>query len=309
MSLRPRAAPPPSAPSAPGARLQRVLRIGRATAAIPMGAQRELQAELLTAIVNNNLAGVNALIASNVDVNALLIPETGGEARLFRSGVAPLILASLMGHHEIVSALGAAGADPNAVFQGSTALDVAVERQLPRVVKALLDEPFEDTIDQLVKMDAQGYTPLHKAVQKSNLEIAEILIDHDDVGEQFGAPRITDRLSRALGTPMSMAVVAGNTSMVKLFLDNGASPFRRDHNNRTPLELARRRGYHRIAEMLLTAINERRGAAAREQAAREEGSPPGSPPRTPPPRPRPAEPPRLPDRYRIPDAAPAAARQ
>jgi uncharacterized protein len=46
---------------------------------------------------------------------------------------------------------------------------------------------------------------------------------------------------------------AKQQEIVKLLLDNGASPHMTDKYGKSPLELAREKGFHEIADLLLAA--------------------------------------------------------
>lgn len=59
-------------------------------------------------------------------------------------------------------------------------------------------------------------------------------------------------------TPLLEAIVlndggAKQQEIVKLLLDHGANPHMTDKYGKTPLELAREKGYHEIAELLIAA--------------------------------------------------------
>ena len=59
-------------------------------------------------------------------------------------------------------------------------------------------------------------------------------------------------------TPLLEAIVLNDggpkqQAIVKLLLDHGANPHMTDKYGKTPLELAREKGYHAIADLLLAA--------------------------------------------------------
>jgi uncharacterized protein len=89
---------------------------------------------------------------------------------------------------------------------GETPLMIAsIEGNLP-VAKALVQ-------GRKAKLDHIGWTPLHYACAKGQLEIAQYLLAN-------GA--IVDSLSPGNTTPLMMAVQSGNEQLVKLLLDKGA---------------------------------------------------------------------------------------
>lgn len=53
---------------------------------------------------------------------------------------------------------------------------------------------------------------------------------------------------------------AKQQEIVKLLLDHGANPHMTDKYGKTPLELAREKGYHEIAELLIAAGARHRSA-------------------------------------------------
>ena len=91
--------------------------------------------------------------------------------------------------------------------QGETPLMIAsINGDLP-LVKTLV-------IKHRAQLDHIGWTPLHYAASKGQLEVAQFLITS-------GA--LVDSLSLGGTTPLMMAVQSGNEYLVKLLLDNGAN--------------------------------------------------------------------------------------
>jgi ankyrin repeat protein len=91
-------------------------------------------------------------------------------------------------------------------LNGETPLMMAsIEGNLP-VVKRLV-------LDKKAKIDHIGWTPLHYASSKGQLEVAQFLVAN-------GA----DVNSRSLNgtTPLMMAAQSGNEMLIKFLLDNGA---------------------------------------------------------------------------------------
>lgn len=68
-------------------------------------------------------------------------------------------------------------------------------------------------IQKKASMNPVGWTPLHYAATRGNLEVAQFLITN-------GA--VVNALSPSHTTPLMMAVQSGNDALVKLLLDNGA---------------------------------------------------------------------------------------
>lgn len=91
-------------------------------------------------------------------------------------------------------------------LNGETPLMMAsIEGNLPVVKKLVLDKKAQ--------IDHIGWTPLHYASSKGQLEVAQFLVTN-------GA----DVNSRSLNgtTPLMMAAQSGNESLIKFLLDNGA---------------------------------------------------------------------------------------
>jgi ankyrin repeat protein len=68
-----------------------------------------------------------------------------------------------------------------------------------------------------------------------------MLLDHGamiDAQGQFGQ------------TPLHVAVINGQTEIVRLLLERGADAHVRDENGKTPSELGSQYGYHEIVELL-----------------------------------------------------------
>ena len=91
-------------------------------------------------------------------------------------------------------------------LNGETPLMMAsIQGNLPVVKKLVLQKK--------AKIDHIGWTPLHYACSKGQLEVAQFLVANDaDVNSQ----------SLNGTTPLMMAAQSGNESLIKLLLDNGA---------------------------------------------------------------------------------------
>ncbi|QWE09505.1 ankyrin repeat domain-containing protein [Polynucleobacter ibericus] len=74
-----------------------------------------------------------------------------------------------------------------------------------------------------------GWTPLHYACSKGQLEVAQYLIAN-------GA--IIDSLSPSNTTPLMMAVLGGNETLIKLLLDKGADLKLRNDQGFTAIDIA-----------------------------------------------------------------------
>ena len=110
-----------------------------------------------------------------------------------------MIYAARAGHADIVELLLQLGADPNAATRagGSTALHRAAYVGHLGIVQLLLAGGASPGLQ-----DADGQTPLHKAVQQGQAEVAAALLD---VSPDLGAVR--DRRGR-LATDLAAAAEA-----------------------------------------------------------------------------------------------------
>ena len=105
---------------------------------------------------------------------------------------------------------------------GETPLMIAsIEGNLP-VAKALIQ-------GRKAKVDHIGWTPLHYACAKGQIEIAQYLLAN-------GA--IVDSLSPGNTTPLMMAVQSGNEVLVKLLLDKGADLQLRNSQGLSAIDIA-----------------------------------------------------------------------
>jgi ankyrin repeat protein len=149
------------------------------------------------------------------------------------------------------------GINPNILdANGSPMLVLAIREKSPKVIDVLLSDKNIDvdlsdkngetplmmaSIDgnlSLVKtlvighkaqLDHIGWTPLHYACAKGQLEVAQFLIAN-------GA--IVDSMSLGNTTPLMMAVQSGNEQVVKLLLDKGADLQLRNSQGLTAIDIA-----------------------------------------------------------------------
>ena len=105
---------------------------------------------------------------------------------------------------------------------GETPLMMAsIDGNLP-LVKTLV-------VDHKAQLDHIGWTPLHYACAKGQLEVAQFLIAN-------GA--IVDSMSLGNTTPLMMAVQSGNEKLVKLLLDKDADLQLRNSQRLTAIDIA-----------------------------------------------------------------------
>ena len=108
------------------------------------------------------------------------------------------------------------------------------------VLVALLDGKAEP-----VRRDRIGWTPLHHAAAKNQVELARILLDR-------GAP--PNALSELGGTPLHEAAAGGGVEMVKLLLERGTDPKVRSKPGVTALDLAKEYKNAAVVALLETGL-------------------------------------------------------
>lgn len=121
------------------------------------------------------------------------------------------------GDAESVSLFLAAGFSPNlADSRGVPALSIAVRAQVPQIVETLVKAGAD--INAL--SGDRGYSPLMDAVQKGDLAMATLLVDH-------GAN--PDLRSKDGQTALIIAVGRGDVATVSMLLSRGANPLIADN--------------------------------------------------------------------------------
>ncbi|MFQ0834970.1 ankyrin repeat domain-containing protein [Citrobacter gillenii] len=197
--------------------------------------EKELITEFLLAAEQGNAQGLTSCLAKNVDINATN-----------RQGRTAIIIASLNKHYDCVSLLIEASADINK--QDQTCFNPFLISCLTNDLTLLrLVLPANPDLNVLSRFGGVGITP---ASEKGHVEIVRELLLRTDIN--------VNHTNFVGWTPLLEAIVlndggAKQQEIVKLLLDNGANPHMTDKYGKTPLELAREKGYHQIAELLIAA--------------------------------------------------------
>jgi ankyrin repeat protein len=120
-------------------------------------------------------------------------------------GFTPLSLAAFFGHEEAVAVLLRGGADVDRVQGGrnaNTALDAAVAAGHRATAEILLQAGA-----QVNPRSAGGFTPLHKAAFRGDLELVQLLLSHGSV---------VDARSEDGRTPLDMAMEASAEDVIRV---------------------------------------------------------------------------------------------
>ncbi|XP_019855630.1 PREDICTED: ankyrin repeat, PH and SEC7 domain containing protein secG-like [Amphimedon queenslandica] len=144
---------------------------------------------------------------------------------------------------EVVAGLLEAGANPNYLYGGATALIIAIEKDYIDVVKLLLEKGADPNC--CVKYYSGGPTALIKAIKNKNIGIVEVLL------EKGADPNIGSDTYE--GTPLHCAIETGNANIIKLLIIKGnADVNAMDKRKRTPLFEAVKSSSIETVDILLT---------------------------------------------------------
>jgi hypothetical protein len=225
-----------------GARARRAaLAAAFALAGVPAAAQvppTEREAEAYSGLYKAAHRGDLAAIARLATPAALAVRDAHGRTQLH--------VATFARKADAVRALLAAGADPAAPESG---------RYDAVTIAALADD--EETLHALLAGDAGA--KLVTSRYDGTALIAAAHLGHDGVVRQLvaaGAP--LDHVNKLHWTAVIEAIVQGDGGLrhrrtLKALLDAGASAKLADRSGRTPLQLARERGYGEMVKMLEAA--------------------------------------------------------
>ncbi|MEX0499881.1 Ribulose-5-phosphate 4-epimerase and related epimerases and aldolases [Raoultella terrigena] len=197
--------------------------------------RENLITEYLLAAEQGNLAQLKQCLLKGVNINSAN-----------RHGQTAIVLASLHQHYDCVAQLIAAGIDINK--QDQTRLNPFLISCLNNDLTLLrLILPADPDLNCLTRFGGVGLTP---ACEKGHLAIVKELLTQTGIN--------VNHTNFVGWTPLLEAIVlndGGSTqqAIVALLLEHGASPHMTDKYGRTPLELAREKGFSAIARLLTAA--------------------------------------------------------
>ncbi|WP_422527188.1 ankyrin repeat domain-containing protein [Serratia fonticola] len=196
---------------------------------------KALITEFLFAAEQGDSDALKSCLSKGVDINATN-----------RQGRTAITLASLNKHYDCVALLIAAGADIDK--QDQTCFNPFLLSCLNNDLTLLrLVLPANPDLDRLTRFGGVGITP---ASEKGHVDIVRELLTRTEIN--------VNHTNFVGWTPLLEAIVlndggAKQQEIVKLLLDHGANPHMTDKYGKSPLTLAREKGYHEIAELLVAA--------------------------------------------------------
>lgn len=124
---------------------------------------------------------------------------------------------------------------------GRTALWYGAKHNNPEMIEALLSLGANIGLT-----DTKGNSTLHAAAEFGGAEAIQALLSHPE------SVKLLNQVNQNGGSPLHLAVSAGNSEQVTLLLDAGADINQRDKQGNTPLILAVLSGHRNIVNQLLT---------------------------------------------------------
>ncbi len=187
------------------------------------------------AAAEGNINAIQSFLEQNIDINIAN-----------RQGRTAIVLASLNKHYALVEYLIAAGADIN--HQDETCFNPFLIACLNNDLKLLrIMIAAKADLTRLTRFGGVGITP---ASEKGYVDIVRELLDTTIIN--------VNHTNFVGWTPLLEAIVlndGGTTQqqIIKMLLDNGANPHMTDKYGKTPLQLAKEKGYSKIADLLIAA--------------------------------------------------------
>jgi len=212
-----------------------------------------MASELIEAARAGNVDKIRNLVSSGISPDASDVP--------YRN---PLLMAVIENKEEAVNTLIQLGADVNKTISGlggGTVLHTAAARNLPNIVKMLLDAGAD-----INKEDNDGRTPLITAISLDNIDMVKFLIAN-------GAD--INMINRNNETPLYIAAIQSKTKVIKLLFSQPSFQNPKIHNSKTVIDLAREgRFWPKINKLILNEAEYRQRNIFNNAAGLKPGSEP-----------------------------------
>ena len=184
----------------------------------------------LFAVREGRLDAVREFIASGIDVNEMMKPAEGASGRRRRApNMSPLALAVQNGHFELAITLIDAGADPNDVRAGVTAL---------HMVPGVRKPDSNDTNDGAPAVGAGRLSSVDfvREIVKRGADV-NFRLPEGTAGSRGTSSRIETE-EAAGATPFLFAADRADVGLMRVLLELGADPLLPNSNGTTPLMAA-----------------------------------------------------------------------
>lgn len=130
---------------------------------------------------------------------------------------------------------------------GNTCLMLACDFNNFETVSFLLSKKANvDFVNQF------GYTALHFAVQKNDLKVVRLLINSSEAIVE----KMINKKDDLGNTPLHLAIDSGNANVVDFLVKKGADLNIRNSQGERPLDIARKKQYFKIIEVLANTKKE-----------------------------------------------------
>jgi hypothetical protein len=221
--------------------------------------KNDLNEELFQAIFNCDDTNVVEILSAGADVNL-----TGGRQLVFAVGATPLWLAVNLATQENTQSWIEFTDSISKAFPAITRRDRASKRtRFVQIIKLLLAAGAN------VNAYSHGTTPLAIAVGRADSELVSFLLAAG-ANPRTDSLSILSKLAKTVGkktiagyynTVLHDAVEKNLLPIVEILVRKGADVTRIDHEGKTPVEIAREKGFIPIVEFLekTQALGDRRG--------------------------------------------------
>ena len=160
-----------------------------------------------------------------------------------KEGMTALHYSVINGNIKLFELLKEFGANVDIVTNnGKNVMHFAAENNQPSMIIYLYLNEAQD----INSIDEMGSTPLHWACYYKAEESVNYLLNlNANINAQ----------DKDLFTPLAMAVASKKESLVKLLLRKGADPLLKNKNNQLPLDIAKKKNYKKIEQILISGYN------------------------------------------------------